>query len=218
MQKDLDEIKKLLQQPTRPAPAPRAAPVFKEQEVSIGSSPFMGETNATVTLIEYSDYQCPYCARHYRVVMPTLVSEYIETGKLKYVMRENPIPALHRQAFNASLAALCAGDQDKYWDMHNLLFDNQKTLTVDSMKSLGEDLGLDTAAFNECLDSEKYKDRVNEDLASGAKLGVSGTPGFVIGLTDPDDPDTADMKHFIRGAQSLDNFKSTIDGLLGSAE
>ena len=91
MQKDLAEIKKLLKEGAR---APRAAgKVFKEQVISIGSSPVKGSADATVTLIEYSDYQCPFCARHYRAVMPILQEEYIDTGKLKFVMREYPIPS-----------------------------------------------------------------------------------------------------------------------------
>ena len=119
---------------------------------------------------------------------------------------------------NASLAALCAGDQDKYWEMHDMLFDNQRELGVDNLKAFAATIGLDTAAFNECLDSKKYRNRVNGDIASGAKFGVRGTPGFVLGLTDPDDPDKANMSVYIKGAQSFDNFKQAIDGLLESAE
>ena len=218
MQKDLAEIKTLIKE-IKTAPAPRAAkPAFKEQIISIGSSPYKGKVDATVTLVEFSDYQCPFCARNYRDVMPTLVKEYVDTGKLKFVMRENPIPALHRNAMNASLAALCAGDQGKYWEMHNLLFDNQRELGVDNLKAFAGTIGLDTATFNECLDSEKYKEQINADIQSGKKLGISGTPGFVLGLTDPDDPDKALMSVFIKGAQSLDNFKAAIDELLESAE
>lgn len=215
IQKDLDEIKKLLRSGSRVTPQVQK---FEEQDVTIGQSPFKGEQNATVTLIEYSDYQCPFCSRHYRLVMPALVSEYVETGKLKYVMRENPIPSLHSNAFNASMAALCAGDQEKYWDMHNLLFDNQRALGVANIKKFAETLSLDTVAFNECLDKGKYIKRVNDDIASGSKLGVKGTPGFVLGVTDPDDPNKARISVFIKGAQSLDNFKRTIDKLLESAE
>lgn len=218
IQKELAEIKQLLKEGAR-APAPAARNTgFREQSVSIGNSPIKGEANAPVTMIEYSDYQCPFCARHYRQVMPALVSEYVDTGKLRYVMRENPIPSLHREAFNASMAALCAGDQGKYWEMHNLLFDNQRTLNVDGMKGFAESLGLDTAAFNECLDSSKYRQRVTDDIAGGAKLGVSGTPGFFIGLTDSEDPNQVRVSTFIKGAQPLDNFKRAIDELLKPAE
>ena len=174
--------------------------------------------NATVTLIEFSDYQCPFCARHYRDVMPTLISEYVDTGKLKFVMRENPIPSLHRNAMNASMAALCAKDQNKYWEMHNMLFDNQRKLGVDNLKAFAATLGLNTATFDECLDSEKHKERISADIQSGGKLGVSGTPGFFLGLTDPNDSDKANLSVFIKGAKSLDSFKGAINGLLESVE
>jgi protein-disulfide isomerase len=218
MQKELAEIKTLIKG-IKSAPAGKgAAKGFKEQVISIGSSPYKGKANATVTLVEFSDYQCPFCARNYRDVMPTLVKEYVDTGKLKFVMRENPIPSLHRNATNASMAALCAGDQDKYWEMHNMLFDNYKKLGIDNLKAFAGTLGLDTTTFNECLDSKKYKKQISDDTRSGSKLGVSGTPAFVLGLTDPNDPNKAKMTVFLKGAKSLDSFRGAIDGLLESAE
>lgn len=215
IQKDLADIKKLLEQGARAAPS--GDPAFKEQEVSIGLSPYLGEPNATVTMIEYSDYQCPFCSRHYRDVMPKLLEEYVETGKLKYVMRESPIASIHPNATNASIAALCANDQGNYWDMHNLLFDNQTELQVENLKQFAVEIGLDTDEFNECLDTMRYVEWINADLESGAELGVRGTPGFVLGLTDPDDPDKAFMVTYIKGAQSLTNFKQAIDALIDSA-
>lgn len=218
MQKDLAEIKKMIKD-IKAAPAPRAAqPAFKEQVISIGPSPYKGKADATVTLVEFSDYQCPFCARNYRQVVPTLEKEYIDTGKLKFVMRENPIPSLHRNATNASLAALCANDQGKYWEMHNIMFDNQRELGADNLKAFAGELGLDTATFNECLDSKKHEKQIQSDIASGAKLGVRGTPGFVLGLTDPKDPDKAKMSVFVKGAKSADHFKAVIEDLLKSAE
>ncbi len=216
MQEDLAEIKKLLEEGAR-APAAPAAPRFTETEVSIGAAPFLGAEDATVTLMEFSDYQCPFCSRHYREVMPTLVEDYVESGQLKYVMRENPILSIHPRAMAASQAALCAQDQGRYWEMHNLIFDNQRQLTDEDLKAHAGTLGLDTAAFNDCLDTGKHEDRVQDDLAEGRKLGIRGTPGFVIGLTDPDDPNQATMMQFINGAQPLENFKRAIDELLEEA-
>jgi protein-disulfide isomerase len=216
MQKDLAEIKKLLKEGAR---APRAAgPAFKEQVISIGSSPVKGNADATVTLVEYSDYQCPFCARHYRAVMPILQEEYIDTGKLKFVMREYPLPTLHKNASNAAQAAMCAGKQGKYWEMHNLLFENQKELGVDNVKSFAGTIGLDTAAFNDCLDNKEMVGPVRKDMASGAKLGMGGTPGFFLGLTDQGDTDKVDLSVQIKGAQSIDKFKASIDELLESVE
>ena len=218
MQKDLAEIKTLLKD-IKSAPAPRAAgPAFREQVVSTGNSPYKGKSDATVTLMEWSDYQCPFCARHYREVMPTLITEYVDTGKLKIVMREKPIPSLHRNAMNASMAALCAGDQGKYWEMHNLLFDNQRELGVENLKAFAATIGIDTSQFNECLDGKKHNEQITADIRVSDKLGMSGTPGFVVGLTDQNDPDKALMTEYLKGAKPLDSFKAAIDELLESAK
>jgi protein-disulfide isomerase len=218
MQKDLDEIKKLLQEGARaPTKAP-SQPGFKPQTVSIGSSPYMGDPDAKVTIIEYSDYQCPFCARHYRQVLPLIKKEYIDTGQVKFVMREFPLTNIHRNAMDASIAARCAGDQDMYWEMHNLLFDNQKQLGIDNLKSFAETLGLDTVSFNECLDGKKHDLSVRSDLASGAKLGNKSTPGFFLGLTDPGDPDKVEVSVYVKGAQGIDQFRGSIDDLLASGE
>lgn len=217
IQKDLAEIKKLLKEGAR-APAAAAQPGFKPSDVTLGDSPFKGDVGATVTLIEFSDYQCPFCSRHYREVMPTLEKDYMESGQLKYVMRENPIPSIHSRAVAASQAALCANDQGKYWEMHDLMFDNQKQLEVANLKAHAVTLGLDTVAFDSCLDDKKYEKQVNDDLAAGRSLGVRGTPAFVLGITDPDDPNKVHVTQFINGAQSLDNFKRAIDQLLEEAK
>lgn len=229
IQDDLDEIKEMLREMARAAPAPAAAGAaepsaapqpagFTEQVVSIGDSPVKGDEDAPVTIIEYSDYQCPFCSRHYRDVMPGLEEEYIQTGKVKFVMRENPLTNLHPQALNASVAALCAGNQGKYWEMHDLLFENQRELADQNLKSYAASIGLDTSAFNECLDNKATQRQVQQDLASGTKLGVRGTPGFFLGLTDPDDPDKANLSVFIRGAQSIEQFRASIEDLLASAQ
>lgn len=215
IKKDLEEIKKLLREGAGAAPG---QPAFKEQVVDVGLSPFKGDVGATVTLIEFSDYQCPFCSRHYREVLPTLEEEYVNTGKLKYVMRENPIASIHPDATNASLAALCAHNEGKYWEMHDIIFDNQQDLSVSTLKSFAVEIGLNATDFDSCLDSKKYEPWVNADLKSAGDVGVRGTPGFILGLTDPDDPDKAFMSVYIKGAQSLDNFKRAIDGLLDSVE
>jgi protein-disulfide isomerase len=216
MQKDLAAIKKLLEQGARPA-AP-AQPGFKAADITIDGAPFIGDENAIVTLVEYSDYQCPFCSRHAKQVMPELVKKYVESGKLKIVMRENPIESIHPSAKGASQAALCARDQGQYWEMHDVLFENQRQLSIANLKSYGASLGLDAAAFDACLDDGKYEQQVKDDLASGRKLGIRGTPAFVVGLTDPEDPNKANVTEYISGAQSLDAFSQTIDGLLTKAE
>lgn len=214
MQKELSDIKKLLEEGARAAPSQAG---FKATDITIGDAPYMGDASATVTLMEFSDYDCPFCRRHATQVMPELVKNYVDTGKLKYVMRENPL-AMHPNAMGAAQAALCAGEQGQYWQMHDKLFANQRQLAVENLKVFGTELGLDSAAFDACLDSGNYEKRVNDDIAAGRSLGVRGTPGFVIGLTDPDDPNKAHVTEFINGAQSLDTFNRTIEALLKKAE
>lgn len=218
IQKDLVEIKQLIKDSAR-APAPAAAAAgFRSQTVSVENSPFKGKVDATVTIVEFSDYDCPFCARHYRDVMPILQTEYIDTGKVKFVMRENPIASLHKNAMNASIAALCAGEQDKYWEMHNLLFDNQRELGVDNLKSFAGTIGLDTGSFNECLDGKKTAGQVRKDMATSAKLGMRGTPGFFIGLTDQSDSNKVEASVYLKGAKSIDAFRASIDDLLESVK
>jgi len=217
IQKDLAEIKKLLQQGAR-APTAPSAPAFEPKVVTMDGAPFLGDADAPVTLMEFSDYQCPFCSRHYRDVMPTLVEEYVNTGKVKYVMRENPIQSIHSRALPAAKAALCAQDQDKYWEMSNMLFDNQRELTDENLQSFAATIGLDTTAFNACLVSDETMNRIDNDLEVGSAVGIRGTPGFVVGLTDPDDSNQANMTQFINGAQPLANFQSAINALLESEE
>lgn len=218
MQNDLAEIKKLLKEGAK-APAKRAAePPFKEQVVSLGSSPVKGNADAPVTMIEYSDYQCPYCARNYRDVLPALLKEYVETGKLKIVMREFPLTSIHGNAMNASMAALCAGDQGKYWEMHNTLFENQRSLSIENLKTFAGNVGLDTTTFNECFDSKKHQKQIDEDLSSGSSFGITGTPAFVLGLTDKEDSDKATLSMYRKGARGISFFRQDINKLLESIE
>jgi len=223
MQKDLNEIKNLVkesaQAPTKRIPVKPIESHFKKQVVDVGGLPYQGKADAPVTMLEFSDYQCPYCASFARKVMPTLKKEYIDTGKLKYVLREFPAEKIHANAMNASMAALCAGDQDKYWEMHTLMFENQGQLGVEYLKKFGETIGLDKDSFNECLDSKKYLDQISEGFASSRKkFGISVTPTLILGLTDQDNPDKANMSVFLRGERVLYPMKREIDKLLEAAK
>lgn len=215
MQKDLEEIKTLLQKGARAAPARQA---FKPTDMKLGNVPTMGESTAPVTLVEFSDYHCPYCKRHATTVMKQLQENYIDTGKLRFVMREMPIPNLHPRAEAAAVAVLCAGDQGDYWGMHDALFNDQKAKTDEAFKAMAESIGLDAAAFDTCVGSKKFDAQIKADQAEARKLGISGTPSFVVGLTDPKDSSTVHLTKFIRGAQPYASFAAAIDELLKSPE
>jgi protein-disulfide isomerase len=215
IQKDLAEIKKLLQQGARAAPGQQA---FKPVELQLGAVAYKGDIDAPVTLIEYSDYHCPFCRRHATTVFPQLLTDYVETGKVKFIMREYPIPNLHPRAVAASEAALCAGEQDAYWGMHDALFANQKSTTDENFREFAAGLDIDVAAFSECMDDDRHMAQIRRDQAEGQKLGVTGTPSFVLGRTDPEDSSKVNLTKFIRGAQGLPAFVAAIDQLLESEE
>jgi len=148
-------------------------------DVSIDDDAILGDEDALVTIVEFSDFECPYCARFYSDTMGQIVSEYIDTGLVNLVFRDFPL-SFHANAQKAAEATECAEEQDQFWEMHDTIFENQAAITVDDLKQYASDLGLDTEAFNECLDSDKYYDEVQNDFQEGQSYGVSGTPAFFI--------------------------------------
>jgi len=141
------------------------------------SNPSVGSASAPITLIEFSDYQCPYCGR----VEPTLKRLRAAYGdKIRFVWKDFPLTQIHPQAFKAGEAAHCAGDQGKYWELHDVLFNKQSELQPDDLKRHALTLGLKTDDFNQCLDSSKYAERVRDGVAEGGQLGVNSTPTVFI--------------------------------------
>ncbi|MBU0460763.1 MAG: DsbA family protein [Nanoarchaeota archaeon] len=138
-----------------------------------------GDPDAPVTIVEFSDYECPFCEQFYSQTFKQIDQKYIKTGKVKFVYRDFPL-GFHAQAQKAAEAAECAGEQGKYYDMHNKLFESGVQGGVDSFKKYAEEIGLNTGEFNSCLDSGKMTGEVKNDLAAGSQLGVSGTPAFFI--------------------------------------
>jgi protein-disulfide isomerase len=169
-------------------------------------------------LFSYSDFHCPYCRRHATTVMNSLISEYVDEGSLRIVLREYPIPTLHPRATAAAKVAVCAGAQGQYQAMHDLLFSDQKATSDETFAAYAAQLGLDPEDFQACVDSQETAARVRADIAEGQGLGVTGTPSFVIGLSDQDNPDKVRVTRFIRGAQPLSAFNNAIDEQLKKLE
>jgi protein-disulfide isomerase len=142
---------------------------------------------------------------------PTLKREYIDTGKLKYVFQDYPLDQIHPQARKAALSAHCAGEQGKYWEMHDLLFQNQQALASLQLSEHARNLGLDGATFDACLESAKYAVRVKEGQSNGAAAGFRGTPGFIVAKTQLGDAVDGTP---VRGAQPVDAFRKLIGELL----
>lgn len=150
-----------------------------DMTVLIDDDAIKGDINAPVTIVEFSDYECPFCAKYVEQTMPQIMENYVDTGKVNYVFRDFPL-SFHQNAQKAGEAAECAGEQDMYWEMHDVLFANNEALDIDSLKSYAEELGLDTETFNSCLDNGDMAAEVEADMAQGAEYGVQGTPAFFI--------------------------------------
>ncbi len=148
-------------------------------EVSVDDDPVRGSENAPVTIIEFSEYQCPFCERFFRQTLPQIEENYIKTGKVKYVFRDFPL-GFHQNAQKAAEASECADEQGKFWEYHDKLFENQNALEVSSLKQYANDLGLNEVEFNNCLDSGEMASEVEKDFTDGSQYGVSGTPAFFI--------------------------------------
>jgi protein-disulfide isomerase len=209
IQKDLQEIKRLLAaRPTAAAPTEQALNAI----ISVDGLPFKGDKNAKLTLVEFSEFQCPFCGRHVRETYPQLDKDYVQTGKVKYFFRDLPLETIHKNAFKASEAARCAGEQNKFWEMHDRLFSNQNSLEPAMLTAHAQAVGVDTKKFQECLDSGKYAAEIRKGMAEANKYGITGTPTSVIGLTQPNDK-TIKVVKVIRGAQSIAAFKEALDSL-----
>ncbi|HUI26540.1 MAG TPA: DsbA family protein [Candidatus Kryptonia bacterium] len=164
-----------------------------------GSGPSRGPANAPVTIIEFSDYQCPFCGQAEQSVQQVL-SAYKDQVRLVY--RDFPLSEIHPHAQKAAEAARCAGDQGKYWEYHSKLFQNQKQLAASQLEQLAADLQLDKSRFQQCLNSSKHEKAVLADFETGSSVGVSGTPAFFIN------------GRFYSGALPFENFKEVIDEIL----
>jgi protein-disulfide isomerase len=141
------------------------------------TDPSLGPASAPVTLIEFSDFECPFCQR----VAPTLKKVRDTYGdKVRIVWKDYPLTEIHPNAFKAGEAGHCAAEQGKFWEFHDRLFGNQQALMVDALKGHASTLNLDTAKFNACLDSSKYAERVRDGMAQGTRLGVNSTPTIYI--------------------------------------
>ncbi len=156
---------------------------------TVDDDPVLGDPAAPVTLIEFSDFQCPFCRRFYEGALPQIKKNYIDTGKVKLVFRDFPLP-FHPMAISAAQSANCAGEQGKYWEMHDQIFDQQAgesgtvQFTKDDLITWAQGVaGLDQTKWKTCFESDKYSTEINNDLADGNTAGVNGTPTVFINGT-----------------------------------
>lgn len=191
-------VDQMTAQPSGPiAEAPvTAQPKFVRYNIPSEGYPFIGPEDAPITIVEFSDYQCPYCQRWHQEVYEPLLAAY--PGRIRFVYRHFPLTSIHPDAFAAAQAVMCAGEQDAYWQYHEMLFDGG-SLGSSIFSQYAQALSLNMDQFNNCVSSERYRAQIEADSNFAANLGVSSTPTFFInGLA-------------IVGAQPLDVFKQVID-------
>src|SRR3989344_8886654 len=190
-----------------PAPAPAAPPKSTTVSVEVTpDDPVLGKSNAKLTIVEFGDYQCPFCGRFFKEVQPSILKDYVDTGKVKFVYKN--LAFLGKESTDAANAALCAKEQNKFWEYHAKLYnsqdgENQGAFSLDNLKKFAASLGLNAAKFDSCLDLQKYNSQVQSDLAEANKNGFTGTPSTAVGTVS------------VIGAQPYNEFKTIIDAELG---
>jgi protein-disulfide isomerase len=190
--------------------APQVEPTPKPVDIDVNGLTILGDKNAKTMLVVYTDFQCPYCKRLADDAMVQIKKEYIDTGKVKMVVKNFPLIQIHPYAQKAAEAYECAAEQGKRYEYHDKLFANQNALTIDDLKKYATDLGLNTANFSSCLDGNKMVDKVKNDQAEGAKYGVQGTPATFVGKVNGNKFTGTLMS----GAAPFAAFQSAIDAVL----
>ncbi|MEO6214112.1 MAG: thioredoxin domain-containing protein [Vicinamibacterales bacterium] len=218
MQRDLQAIKNFLQQVAGgqqqgggPQDPPMAA--VTGALVPTEGEPSLGSPTAKVTVMEVSDYHCPFCWRHTQQTLPQLNEEFIRTGKVRYLFVDYPIAQLHPKAARAHEAAACVGEQGKYWEMHKSLFAGTPAKDDAALTAQAQAAGANIGSFTACLAGGRYSAQVQASVARMERLGIGGTPMALIGLT-PAPGQPMKVASFVYGAKPYAEFKAAIEQLL----
>lgn len=193
------------------------SPAFgkKGVKIPVGDDPSLkeGEGSPELVLVEISDFQCTYCIYSAKEVIPQVYEWLVRRGKVEIIFLDMPLQG--PTSFKAAKAAACAGDQNKFWDMHDRLFENAKALAPDQLPGHAEAVGLDVAAFQKCLSSGKHDGGIRDDMrVARAMLGITGTPAYVIGRRVPDSKDKVEVLETIRGALPYGELEQKLDAYL----
>jgi protein-disulfide isomerase len=184
--------------------------------VDISDAATLGPDSATVALVEFSDYECPFCIRHFQQTMPRLLATYIKPGRILYAFRDWPVDELHPQSIRAHEAAHCALEQSKFWEIHSRLFGPPGSHTPELLTGVARDVGLDMGAFGSCVDAKRSDAGIRRTSQMAIDLGATGTPAFFVGLRDR----RTNSVHVLRtlaGAQPFEVFAQAIDAALARA-
>ena len=198
--------------PSAPTTGNAAAPTPSQVKVSVDDDAVLGNKEAKVALIEFTDFECPFCGRHHQQTYSQIKSQYVDAGKIKYVYRDFPL-GFHQNAEPGALAAECLREQtddETYFKYVDKIFSNQQTLSTENYRQWAIELGADGAEYDSCISTGKYKAEVNKDLADGQAAGIRGTPGFIV-LNEE-----TGQTWSISGAQPFEAFQSQIEAALAS--
>jgi protein-disulfide isomerase len=198
--------------------APVVAGGTEKGVASVDDDPMLGDPNAKITIIEFSDYECPFCKRHYDQTLPQLIQEYVDTGKARIVYRDFPLSFHDPMATKEAVAANCAREQggdSMYFEYHDEIFErttsNGNGLSEADLSTIATDLGLNLSSFNTCLNDPAQTEEVKNDVAAAASAGATGTPSFVVGVADSDGVVDGEL---LVGAQPFAAFQAVIDPML----
>ena len=191
-------------------PSDNSPPVSGNVKVEIDANdPILGNKNAEISIVEFSDFQCPFCEKAFSGALADFKeSSYFSDGKVNLIYKQFPLTNIHPYAQNSAEASLCADDQGKFWEYHDLLFANQQALDETNLKLYASQIGLDSATFNSCLDGDEKASEVEKEIQQGIKAGGQGTPYFVI-INNQNKKTQA-----VSGAVPFAEFESAINSLL----
>jgi len=212
MIKELRAMRQALERLTQPEPTPKAPPPDRRGTLGQVRGPVMGKPDAPLTLVEFTDLQCPYCNRFTTTTFEQIRKTYIDTGLVRFVSRDFPLD-FHPQAMPAARAVRCAADQGKFWELRMALLRNASRLSSAVITSAAADLKLDMTAFATCIAGTRHDAEINADLEAGRGLGIEGTPTFLLGRTTGDTLDGV----LIIGSLPFDAFDAKIKELLAPA-
>src|ERR1022692_838339 len=176
---ELRQIRQLLERQAKPAAPQEEAPT-KAKITDLTGVSMLGSKTAPLTIVEYTDYQCPFCQRFHVTAFNELKKAYIDTGKVRFFSKDMPLD-FHPNAMRAAMAARCAGEQGKFWELRDTMGANPNSLDMEHIVSFAANLKMDTVALRACIDGGKYKERVQSDVLEGMRVGANGTPTLIVG-------------------------------------
>ena len=180
--------------------------------IDVSGDPALGDDDAVVTLVEFSDYECPFCIRHFTQTMGQIDEQFIRTGRIQYVFKDFPIAQLHPEAIRAHQAARCAAEQGKFWDLHPRLFSAPGTHTPEQLESHAAAAGVALDAYRSCMTSNQTVAEVRASVDTAVQLGANGTPSFFVGIRDPK-TNQVRVVQGLSGAQPFAEFEKVIQAV-----